>query len=173
MKSLKLARKAAMSLSVVAMLCGAGAAIAQQAPKIPVADQVQKEIYSPAEAKAVTLLLSSYHDLPDQALFEQASKAHRRILLDVAKDEQVFLLYRARALDALGRYWKDQDAFALIGQILNAESTKSGLKHRLIMSCAANYGEQARPLLAPFLDHKDPQLRETAKVAFRSIPSIF
>lgn len=152
-----------MALALVMSAAPLAAQEQTQGPKTPVV----KVPYTTEEAKAVVLLLSSHHEQPAKATYEAASVQVRQILLDVASDAQAFTLHRARALDALGRHWKDARGLALSATLLARKDTPEGMRHRLIMSSAIHYGKDARAMIAPYLEDKDPYLRETAKEAFK------
>lgn len=150
----------------LALVMSAAPLMAQQqtqGPKTPVV----KVPYTLQEAKAVVMLLSSHHELPERATFEAASKQVQQILLDVAQDEQAFTLHRSRALEALGKHWKDMRGLGVTATLLARKDTPEGMRHRLIMSSATHYGKDAREMIAPYLEDQDPYLRETAKEAFK------
>ncbi|MFU8806135.1 MAG: HEAT repeat domain-containing protein [Bradymonadaceae bacterium] len=123
-----------------------------------------------AEAKeTITLLLSDYHGVPTRASLLAVSPTARDILLDMARDEDLFSLYRHRALAALG-HWPDAQVQSLMFGLLKSDETSEVLQHHLLGIVANAFGKDAVEVIAPYLAHEDVQLRLSAVGALSRIP---
>lgn len=126
---------------------------------------------SPEEARrSIKAWLSHHHQVPSRAELERITPEARSIVFDIARDEDVFLFHRHRALVALG-HWPDQEVKSYLQTLLNNETTEDGLRHHLIPILATSFGEAALEDLRPFLiEAADPQIRISAAAAIAEIP---
>ena len=124
-----------------------------------------QSIFTKAQYKQTTLLLSAHHALPDKSNFLKVSTNVDDLLYKIAMNKTTFEYHRVRALEALGHFFKDPRAFALYGTMLAAKTTPEGTKHRLMFMSTQYYGEKGLVHLNAFMNHKDLQFRWTAATA--------
>lgn len=135
--------------SLAMLLCAT--AFAQQVDDLRQFDEPQ--------VAQVRLLLSGYHELPDQALFDRVEDAPRIVgALAHGADGPI----RDRALAALGRYWPSGDVYLLYAKVLADDATRTGTRHRVMVYFADAFGERALPAIRPYLASPDVQLRISA-----------
>ena len=118
----------------------------------------------------VIALLSHYHEMPDRKLLEKATPDAKDIVFELARDEEAFLFHRQRALRALAN-WPTEEVYEYLVELLQDEQTEDGLRHHLMPVLAEGFGEEALPVLEPFLlEASDPQIRISAAAAIATIP---
>ena len=145
------------ALLTAGALCALAPAPAWAQDEEPGAEEPQKE----DATRRVRLLLSAHHELPPRALFVKATPRARDVLLEIARDDQIFRLHRYRALEALGSYWADDEVLDLYARLLRGSETEL-LEHRVMMFAASSFGRHSVPLLVPYLSSPQMQLRLTA-----------
>lgn len=106
-----------------ALLCAPALSFAQGTESTPskVAEQVYTEASLEAAKKKVGALLSGHHHQPTPDQIKAASPRARAALAALALDEDLFLLYRRRALTALTSTWPDESSRKLLESLLAAE----------------------------------------------------
>lgn len=114
------------------------------------------------------LLLSSYHDTPDRALFERVHPQIDDILYQIAIAPSGFDLYQDRALAALSQ-WPNTDVFDLYVDRLNADDTSEITRHRVIALLAYTFPETSVDVVMPYLQADDVQYRLSAIAALQQM----
>lgn len=118
------------------------------------------------ELGAVIELLGAVHELPSKATFEAASPNVQGILWSLATDDDVFVLHRDRALDALA-YWPSDAHAALLVTLVESPDTWDGTVHRAMLLLADHYPDTAIPVLETALSDPDVQLQLSAVEGLR------
>ena len=150
----------------------AAPALAQQAGDSPSGDSQssgQAPQLDQATLERARLLLSGYHGMPAKAALEASLPNARQVMWRLAHDADGFSMHRQRALAALG-YWADDAVFGLYRDLLADADTDPLMRMRLVVLLAKHFGQRALPLVAPYLDHDDVQMRLSAIDAVRRIP---
>lgn len=160
---------------VIALLIAPKAFAEDDAPKpdaspssSETADEVEEREHD--EKENIIALLSHYHEVPDREQLERGSENAKEIIFELARDEEVFLFHRQRALRALAN-WPTDEVYDYLVELLHDEATEDGLRHHLLPVLADGFGEDALEDLEPFLfEASDPQIRISAASAIASIP---
>jgi hypothetical protein len=129
-------------------------------------DSSDTDQLAPHDVQTVSMLLSGYHDLASQETLSQVPNA-RSIVETLAQGPNGFV--RNRALAAMGRYWPSGDVYLLLANVLTADDTPEGTRHRVLLLFADAFGDRAIPVIRPFLAANDLQLQITAVQAFGMI----
>ncbi len=159
--------KKCLPLILIALLM-ASPAFADTAPS---ADDHRAE-----ERQSVQVLLANHHELPERSLLDEAADDARQIVTDIATDEEVFRLYRQRALMALG-YWADEESYQIILEHLEDDQTPNSTRHLLMPVLGEHFAhgefeERTVDTLESYLfEADDPHLRISAAKALNHIDS--
>jgi len=114
-----------------------------------------------SDLETARLLLSAHHGIPDADAFTGALDAPVPALRVLATDEDVFPLYRQRALSALG-YWPDAWLGDELARLATDPASGDLLQHHAVLLLARLYPEQSTPVVRAWLDDDDVQRRLTA-----------
>ncbi len=115
--------------------------------------------FDPTAVQKVELLLRGYHGLPERDAMTSIPDA-QKIVAALAQSEG--RLTRDRALAAMGHFWPSGDVFLLYAKTLASPDTPEGTRHRIMILAADVFGERAVPMLKPYLQNENVQLRMTA-----------
>lgn len=151
---------------LLAQLVLASTAVAQTAQLPPSGAPVQVDApFTDEERKAVSLLLTAYHELPARSEFERVARSPQTILRAIAtKGSGPFA---ERAIEALF-LWPSDETYAFALELLGAPDATAGRQQRLLMLLCRELGARAIPVAAPFLQHEDRAMRITAAAALAS-----
>ena len=112
-----------------------------------------------ADVARARLLLSGYHGLPDRDVLTQSPNAFEIVrALSQSSDS----LVRDRALQALSRFWPSGDVFLAYANVLADPNTAEGTRHRVMLLAADVFADRAVPMIRPYLEADDVQLRLSA-----------
>lgn len=156
----------------LAVLACATFALPLAAQDAPAADEPAPPADSAPSAadleQRVRVLLSGYDYFPTREDLDAVAPAVPAILVAIYNDPESRPTTKGRCIDALGYYGDDETARQFLEYIIaNADSDEipSGHVHKALTSYTKAFGDQAIEVVAPFLEHRDEQLRITASVA--------
>ncbi len=107
-------------------------------------------------------LLGAYHELPSKDLFDAVGTDVVKQLHQIVQNDDILRAKRYRALEALATYWPGADTTALFAAQFAAPEHELMLHQLMALSSKHLPAAKATALIAPYLTHKDEQLRYTA-----------
>ena len=157
------------SLSVSILLFAtllSGAAVAQTAPSSPSVGGVGPAVVTPVEVpvadtarEQVLVLLSAHHGLPERERFEALVDDPAAVLFSLVSETDLNPIFWDRAVAALAM-WPSDGVRSLYVSLL-AEPPREMVRHRVIGHAVVAFGDSAVPLVSPYLQDADVQLRLT------------
>ena len=144
-----------------------GAAVAQTAPSSPsVGGGVGPAVVTPVEVpvvetarEQVLVLLSAHHGLPERERFEALVDDPAAVLFSLVSETDLNPIFWDRAVAALAMW--PSDAVRSLYVALLAEPPREMVRHRVIGHAVVAFGDSAVPLVSPYLQDADVQLRLT------------
>ena len=155
-----------LSLSLLAVPVHAQVESVTPDPLDPPAAEVEDVVTEPHET--ALLLLSAYHGIPTREQFESAIPDAADVLFAIATDPEVSSIHRDRAIGAMA-YWPSERVEALYVDLLASEDVGEMVKHRVIGHLSVAFGDDALPLIEPYLSSSDLQFRLTAVSALEGL----
>jgi hypothetical protein len=155
-----------LSLLLVATLLS-GAALAQTSPSTPaIPGGVGPAVVTPVEVPTVTdareqvlVLLSAHHGIPERARFDALVDDPSAVLFALIAEPDLNPIFWDRAVAALAMW--PSDAVRTLYTELLAQPPREMVRHRVIGHAVVAFGDDALPLVTPYLRAADVQLRLT------------
>ena len=117
----------------------------------------------------IAALMMGYHGPPERAVLEAVTPDARRYLEHLAQDQKTPMMQRYNAIAALSA-WSDAQTLKIYGALLADPNMPEGGLHRILGLIGQVFGQEGLPLVHPFLDHPDVQLRLSAIDAVAHLP---
>jgi hypothetical protein len=155
-------RRGLIGLFVLAMAFLGSVVLAQGGAEKEVVEKTKDSPVPHEVVDKVKLMLSGYEYFPTKEDLVRVSPRAFEVLDDIARDETALPSMRTRALDALGLYEGKAEVALILEQILAEERLKDVFLRHAVTSSMKAFGNHALPWVAPYLNHKDVQLRLSA-----------